>query len=134
MKKILIIAGMVLACFLGKSQSAYVEVTLPLPDPCSTTSVHHFVGATPDNALMLVVAPNPSAGNFYCKLSGDEPLGEINVSVLDMKGVLLQQDKWYSENATLQTQMELNSLPNGIYLLSVSTKKNKANAKIIIEK
>ena len=134
MKRILIIAGMVLACFLGKSQSSYVEVTLSLPDPCSTTSVHHFDDATPDNVLTLVVTPNPSVGNFYCKLSGKEPLGEINVSVLDMKGVLLQQEKWYSENETLQTQMALNFLPNGIYLLSVSTKKNKANAKIIIEK
>ena len=135
MKKIvLILMVVVLAGNRLMAQSSYVNVSLPLPDPCTTTGIYESDFPETEESMTLVVRPNPSNGNFFCMLSNNEPLKEVTVTVLDMKGVVLHQDKWYSETERMQTQMSLNTLPSGIYLLSVNTKKNRANAKIIIEK
>lgn len=133
MKTHLIFFSFLFAIGIVKAQSSYVNVSLALPDPCTTTGIHETDSHETKEPMTLVVMPNPSNGNFQCTLSNNEPLKEVTVTLLDMKGVVLYQDKWYSDTEVMQTQMSLNTLPSGIYLLSVNTKKNKANAKIIIE-
>ncbi|MDD6581731.1 MAG: T9SS type A sorting domain-containing protein [Bacteroidales bacterium] len=134
MKTHLIFFSFLFAIGIVKAQSSYVNVSLALPDPCTTTDIHESDSPKTEESMTLVVRPNPSNGNFFCMLCNNEPLNEVTVAVIDMTGVVLYQDKWYSETEKMQTQMSLNNLPNGIYLLSVNTKKNRASAKIIIEK
>lgn len=134
MKRLALIVCILFACSIGMSQNSCMTISLALPDPCSTTAVHNYDNVVPENGLTLVVQPNPSKGNFYCKLSDSEPLGEVIASVIDMKGRIIRQEKWYSENETIQTKMSLEFLSSGIYLLSVNTKNNRTSAKIIIEK
>ncbi len=75
----------------------------------------------------LLAFPNPSTGRLTVHLNGQRTFNEL--SLVDITGrTLLQQSDLYSNHQVL----DLSALPNGIYLLTITTNEGVVNRKIEI--
>lgn len=62
----------------------------------------------------LVIFPNPSSGRFYVNL-GSETLKDAHVEVLDLQGKAV----YVNDNSFLETGIDLQPYPPGIYIVRV---------------
>lgn len=95
--------------------------------PSDTSNILHFVLTENGNEAgnqHLIVFPNPSAGRFY--LSGTDLSGRAMVN--DLTGARVY-DKSISTNL-----LDLSGLPQGLYLLTISTTRGTTHVKIRIIK
>lgn len=96
-------------------------VTFCSVGPCSTTSSNEL-----NNALVINIYPNPSAGKFNILTIGDIKLFEIEIYNLLGKKVLSQS--MHPET----NEIDLSKQANGVYFLQLKTDKGTATKKIII--
>ncbi len=78
----------------------------------------------------LKVFPNPSNGQFAISVNNIQ--GELNVKVVSLLGNVVYSSGNISVNGTFSQNIDLSSLPAGIYLLSVNSEKQQLNQRIII--
>ena len=70
--------------------------------------------------LKLTVEENPSSGVFRVSLDFDAPLG-INYNVTDIKGLNILSETKSNYKVDEPIVIDLNRVPNGVYLLRVET-------------
>ncbi|MGL2962853.1 zinc-dependent metalloprotease [Flavobacterium sp. RSB2_4_14] len=79
----------------------------------------------------LAVYPNPNRGNFT--LQYNNPISnEINVTVFDMRGRKIYENS-FSNQATINENIQLNNAQAGIYLMTVTDGNRKEVKKIVVE-
>ena len=81
----------------------------------------------------LSVHPNPGNGIFQIQTVPETP-GDIEISVFNAQGGTVYHEKMATTGKALNKTINLNSLSNGIYLLSVENGHQVATKKIIISK
>ncbi|AII51721.1 PA14 domain-containing protein [Hymenobacter sp. APR13] len=79
----------------------------------------------------MVVAPNPSKGSFGVRIVQPQP-SSGTLHLLDMQGRLCYQTSLL-DVAEQQVQLQLLSLPVGVYLLRLTTETGTATQKVVIE-
>ncbi|MDX2172399.1 MAG: T9SS type A sorting domain-containing protein [Bacteroidota bacterium] len=85
----------------------------------------------PNSDLSLKVFPNPSNGTLF--LNGNSQISNYDIKVFDVVGNCLFIQKSY--NTFLPKYIDLSTLNNGVYFLTISSSNGKSfNQKIIIQK
>jgi len=77
------------------------------------------------------VFPNPNNGSFRLALSR-QPQGEFTVRVLSVTGQELYREAFTGENGDFQTEIQLDNVSNGLYLLNVETENGTIQKKVSI--
>lgn len=80
----------------------------------------------PLGSLMQKVYPNPSNGTFNLTLGDEE---SYTVRVYNMLGQIV----WEASNVYMQTVINLEGMPKGIYMIEVDNGLNRRNHKVMIE-
>lgn len=109
---------------------AQVEVTVMLPNPCTGVGIADYV--LPGSAMDFDVYPNPSDGNFTLSIRDEVKVGKVGVSIMGMQGDLIMRESYFSSNQEMQTQINLNSLAAGTYVITVEGERGKISKKIIV--
>ena len=104
------------------------------------------ISSAPSNTIIITVSvddlevsrsfdvyPNPSHGKFDIKVSSARPV-ELNIVIYNSIGVQVWKKENVSINGTFVAPVELNSLPNGVYTVSLSNSKIAMARKIVIMK
>jgi hypothetical protein len=73
----------------------------------------------------ICLSPNPSFGNV--EIAGLEDIQNYKISVVNMLGKVVFQ----TQN---QTELSLNGLENGLYIITIVTDKNKVTKSLILSK
>ena len=79
-------------------------------------------------AAQVQVSPNPTSGNLLVRLP--ESSTEVSLELINLLGEKLANFQGNSNSQSLS----LKDLPNGIYLLSISSKAFSTTRKIVLEK
>lgn len=85
------------------------------------------IAASPE---VLQVAPNPSEGMFHIQLTGERRIEGLSVSDLSGKNVWSQP----LDQVTSSYDLDLNHLPNGVYMLQVRTSQAVIAQKIVLQR
>lgn len=126
MKKLLLLfVGIVLAQFA----MAQTVVVLSVPDPCAQNGIEESVQTTFD----FNVYPNPADKAVTLSFSDVAPIGKVEVTVADMKGVTVIRNQYYSDFNELRTEMMLDKLAPGVYTISVRGKGTYSVKKLIVK-
>ena len=72
----------------------------------------------------LIVYPNPTTGRLFIKNQGDLPIDKI--AIFDLSGKKIQSNKAYTSS-----ELDLNYLETGIYILKLSSSKNTTSIKVV---
>ncbi len=100
----------------------------------STSEVYTYTGTGISNDLngsLFSLYPNPGNGLFTLKISGN-PAKNLNVAVTDVTGKMVYQNQYL--NAVGNIAVDLHSLRNGIYFLSVNTVTEQSVIRVVIQK
>jgi len=109
-------------------------ITLDLPDPCSSvSSIHNEAGIT-KVGFDFIVVPNPSDGKFTLNIYSDDALDMVEITLINMQGISVLQDKIFSHNKQIIKTMDISYLPDGIYLISLWGKNDRKSKKLILNK
>jgi len=85
------------------------------------------------NVDLLKVYPNPSNGKFVIEL--ESPYSQaLSISVYTYLGKLIKKVNLSLEATSNKVQLELNDVPNGLYILQAEGELIKQQARIIIER
>lgn len=126
MKKLfLLFMGIVLAQFA----MAQTVVVLNVPDPCAQNGIEESVQTTFD----FNVYPNPADRAVTLSFSDVTPIGKVEVTVADMRGVAVIRNQYYSDFNELRTEMSLDKLAPGVYTISVRGKETYSVKKLIVK-
>ncbi len=92
-----------------------------LNNPCDI----EITGITSLDLANISLSPNPSFGNV--EIAGLEDIQNYKISVVNMLGKVVFQ----TQN---QTELSLNGLENGLYIINIVTDKNKVTKSLILSK
>lgn len=94
---------------------------------CRTVIVYKSASSAVDNTndLQIEVFPNPAHDRVFIRQQSGAPMAQVQL--MDLNGKLIQR---YDQ---VQGQIQLPVLPEGIYLLEVSTSKGKSIHKISVQ-
>lgn len=118
------IDSMQYACYIDFSTMTKIAGT---PAPCSTASI-----ADNDANNSIVLAPNPSNGNFIANYTSSSEQ-KVTVKLYDMMGRVVYSDLVKVNVGTNPIQMKLQDLNKGIYLFEFTSQQSKQTVKLIIE-
>ena len=104
-------------------------VVLDIPNPCSQNSTEEINASNID----FNVFPNPADKSVTLSFSGTEPVGKLEVQVTDMRGIALIKKQYYSSFTELRTEMALDDLAPGVYVVSVRSKNCYVRKKLVIK-
>jgi subtilisin family serine protease len=79
----------------------------------------------------LKIYPNPSSGFFTIELS-DKTLGNIPINLFDVIGNNVYSYVLHKNSESIQTYLDLNGLPNGVYHISIQIDNTEIIRKIVI--
>lgn len=126
MKKLfLLFVGIVFAQFV----MGQTIVVLDVPDPCAQNGIEEPIQTTFD----FNVYPNPADRAVTLSFSDTDPIGKVEVTVSDMKGVVVIRNQYYSDFNELRTEMSLDKLAPGVYTISVRGKETYSVKKLIVK-
>ena len=126
MKKVLLL----IALFMTQWAVGQTIVVLELPNPCAQNSTEEVLSQGFD----FDVFPNPADKSVTLSFSDTQPVGKLEVQVTDMKGVAVLRKQYYSAFTELRTEMSLDGLAPGVYVISVNGKEYHSMKKLIIKK
>ena len=126
MKKVLLL----IALFMTQWAVGQTIVVLELPNPCAQNSTEEVLSQGFD----FDVFPNPADKSVTLSFSDTQPVGKLEVQVTDMKGVAVLRKQYYSAFTELRTEMSLDGLAPGVYVISVRDKEYHSMKKLIIKK
>ncbi len=104
-------------------------ITILAPGLCSTTGVQNLSGL-----LNIQIIPNPNNGNFI--ISGDLHLNTdelVSIEVTNILGQMVYHSNIECKNAKLNKEIQLGSIPNGVYFLNLSSRSENKQYKFIVE-
>ena len=104
-------------------------VVLDIPDPCAQNGIEEPIQTTFD----FNVYPNPADRAVTLSFSDTDPIGKVEVTVSDMKGVAMVRNQYYSDFNELRTDMALDKLAPGVYTISVRGKETYSVKKLIVK-
>jgi hypothetical protein len=85
------------------------------------------------NEKLLSVYPNPSRGNISFSLELDS-FEEVKVEVYDTRGMMVYQNLQTQTTSGVNTvNLDLATLPKGLYLLQALTQTKRYTAKILLD-
>lgn len=126
MKKLLFLFVGVVLTQLAMSQTI---VVLDVPDPCAQNGIEDVVQTTFD----FIVYPNPADNTVMLSFSDVDPIGKVEVQVVDMRGVAVIRKQYYSTFNELRTEMSLDNLAPGVYTISAKGKETYSVKKLVIK-
>lgn len=85
------------------------------------------VGVDEQSSVDLRVYPNPVNGEFYIDFGGESSEGRIILSTLDGRRVIQRKTQ------SVRETMDVNSIPSGVYMLTVETQQQSWTHRIIIQ-
>ncbi|OSZ82600.1 hypothetical protein CAP35_04860 [Chitinophagaceae bacterium IBVUCB1] len=84
------------------------------------------------NQPSLNVFPNPA--DNHITVSGYLPTGkDVKIALLNAIGQVVMQDMAYNTNSTLQKQISLQNVPNGIYYMQLKTSEETQTLKLVVQ-
>lgn len=86
-----------------------------------------------EDKVNVVYYPNPSSGRVNVQMSGFET-GEISISVSDMSGKRVYEKESFIRGTEQHETLDLENLSNGIYNVSINTKKGVVLHRISIQR
>lgn len=125
MKQILLLMLFLTIAGLAESQTT---VSLTLPNPCASVDVEKVQSAD----VEFRIHPNPTDGQFTLHFAREEAIGRVSLEVTDMNGNSLLSEQLYSGNRKMLKSFDLNALPKGTYLISLSGENYRETRKIVI--
>jgi hypothetical protein len=103
--------------------------------PCGSDTIYFDVTVAQSNSSVkslglndLVVSPNPTSELVNIKFSGFEPT--IKLSVHDLNGRLVVSKGFVNLHGNTGAILNLNTLPEGIYLIKISSSRGEDVKKI----
>ncbi len=70
--------------------------------------------------LNITAYPNPTLGNLNINFDGFQMEESIEMRVINMNGKTLLESNWmYKEGLNSNTELDLNPIPAGLYILQV---------------
>ncbi len=84
-------------------------------------------------AARLALYPNPSSGRVALALSGLAPQGPAALALLNPLGQVLRTATAPVRNGQVAATLDLDGLPNGLYLLCVTTREGTATKRLVKE-
>lgn len=115
--------------FIAQWAMGQTIVVLDIPNPCSQNSTEEINASNID----FNVFPNPADKSVTLSFSGTEPVGKLEVQVTDMRGIALIKKQYYSSFTELRTEMALDDLAPGVYVVSVRSKNCYVRKKLVIK-
>lgn len=88
---------------------------------CSQIEVGTPVGIQPEvqELASLTVYPNPGSGVVTVSVPNLKGSHNLQLSIVDVQGRLLRSSHWSRVSGSFSTQLNLDSLPSGLYLLEL---------------
>ena len=83
--------------------------------------------------ISMQVQPNPSTGFFHLTLQGEPLATALNIAVLDQVGRRVYEETTGRFTGRLDRDIDLSTLPGGIYFLGLESAGKTAFSKIIIQ-
>ena len=126
-------AGVTTANRIGLSAGTYT-LTVTDSSGCSATQTYSIVGVGINTVLAnagIQLYPNPSAGAVT--LSMQNATGVVNVNVYNTIGQLVIT-KNIDANGSLETPLQMQSLPDGIYEVKITNNNVTSVARVVIAK
>lgn len=115
--------------FIAQWAMGQTIVVLDIPDPCAQNGIEEPIQTTFD----FNVYPNPADRAVTLSFSDTDPIGKVEVTVSDMKGVAMVRNQYYSDFNELRTDMALDKLAPGVYTISVRGKETYSVKKLIVK-
>jgi trimeric autotransporter adhesin len=114
-------------CFVGEYSNNVVRKINRVASTLSTNQT--TVSCT------LALLPNPNKGVFMVRgTMGSYGSEEVTLEVLDVSGQMVYTTRSLVENGNINTRIALeNNLPNGVYMLKISSASESAVARFVIE-
>ncbi len=113
MKKTIILMLFIIIANFVKGQTT--EVTLDLPNPCSTVKVEDIQ----KESMTFDLSPNPTDGMLLINFTRDKEIGKVKIEIIDTKGISVFSDKIYSNNTEFVKRYNLKRISKGIYYVSI---------------
>lgn len=101
-----------------------------LSDPLPVRIASGVTGSSRIAESVLVLQPNPTAGTFMVELELPEP-GELRLIVRDLAGREVLRAGEVHARGTYRRELDITSLPSGIYLLEIHAGKTVWNQKVV---
>lgn len=120
--------------FTGLPNGMYV-LTVQDENGCKdnvTVTVNNVGTIDPTTEWGLLVSPNPGAGLFRLQF-GQAP-SEFHTDVFDATGKLLYNEHFSTSGGEFQTVLELDHLPQGMYMLRLSDGKSTGAVRLVVQK
>ncbi|RYE16673.1 MAG: T9SS type A sorting domain-containing protein, partial [Sphingobacteriales bacterium] len=88
-------------------------------------------GLEASNSLLLY--PNPNSGNFTIKLAGCEP-GKVTIKLQNLLGQEMHTEAASTNNTAFEHQLNVQELPEGIYLLQVTQNDRVFTKRMVLQR
>lgn len=98
-------------------------------DDTTNCTLVNFTGLNNQSILEFKVYPNPSTGQFTIDINNNNQ--SYSIQILDITGQVIYTK---GQIATSKTQIDLNSIAEGVYFVKVKTENGKTVKKILIQK
>ena len=118
-----------LATFYGHAQTTTILAALANPCSQQPLEINNF-----EKKLELSLFPNPSTGIVNLDLFADDNMINPQLMVFDMKGIVVYDLQIDNQSNRVNVQLPLQNLSSGIYLILLTTDKNRFTKKLIINK
>ncbi|PSR05539.1 MAG: hypothetical protein BRD50_00655 [Bacteroidetes bacterium SW_11_45_7] len=132
----------------GQNLSGINSLSLPpsaCPQSCTELPFQNFVfvpyvtlkdvtsaeSATVDKSHEISVAPNPTNGQLTIK-SQARDAGKMELSIFNLQGEKVYSDQLQTSNGPINTDLDISSLANGLYLMKVQTENKVYTDKITV--
>jgi len=123
------IISMIIISSLSAFSQQVIKVSIEQPgvEDCVASSTEDL-----KNNYSFRVFPNPANEIIRVQLDQSPLNKQYNIRLMNMVGQTLFTHKKESTEGSLQTEIDLSGIPNGIYILMVNSSEFKATEKIFI--
>ncbi len=86
-----------------------------------------------NEAMRVIVFPNPNSGKFYMEISSGNP-EKLKIKITNLPGISVYEADNVIINQKCRKTIDLTTLKNGVYFISIESEKEIVIKKILIEK
>ena len=122
------------------TQSGLYSIMVTNPDGCSVTSPQVNIDYTPvgitliENSPELSLFPNPTSGILNVKVEGLNSEAAITISIYNQLGQVVLNNEQAPQGSSYTTQLDVQKLASGIYLVQMQQGNNEIRKKLVIER
>jgi PKD repeat protein len=100
----------------------------------NVTTVITDIKSAADNAQVYNVYPNPNDGLFRIAVNGLEQEKNATIRISNMMGQVIYQSQAAISGGKIHSDINLNTISSGVYMLQIITPNNTYNSKIDVQK